>query len=302
MNANVIIIAVLACIAVFTTAYLILLKCNIKKMTKDLAQTREADYNRELRIDLCDRGLVNLATEMNENLSYQKQLKLSYEQKGRQLEQSIADIAHDLRTPLTVVKGNLQMLEGENLSEKGREYLAAGEQRAETLKTMVDEFFELSLLESDDKAVTTETFDLTAFLTDFVLSHEVMIREKGLEPTFNLPEKNVLVKANREMLGRVFSNLLTNITKYAKDTFTLSIKEATAETPSEVLLTNRIADGETPDVDHIFDRTYRADKARSDGSAGLGLAIVKLLMEKMGGAITAAIEEDNLFFTITFAK
>ncbi len=65
---------------------------------------------------------------------------------------------------------------------------------------------------------------------------------------------------------------------------------------------NRISDGQAPDVDHIFDRTYRADKARSDGSAGLGLAIVKLLMEKMGGEITADIEDNNLIFTISFAK
>ncbi len=282
-------------------AHIFLLKRNIKDITSELKRNRESSYNREIRLALHDRDTNALAVEINNNLSYQKKLKLSYETKSRELEQSIADITHDLRTPLTVVKGNLQMLTGETLSDKGREYLQAGMQRTDSLKNMVDEFFELTLLESDDRPADTESVDLVGFLTDTIIHHEVMIREHGLTPNLVFPKKRVDVRANREMLGRVFSNLLTNITKYARDSFTLAVEESDSGTPCTVRLMNALLQDQAPDVDHIFDRTYRADRARSDGSAGLGLSIVKLLMEKMGGGISAAIDDGNLTFTIIFA-
>ena len=132
---------------------ILLIKKNIREVRAELKKTKKEDYNRQIRVTLIDKDVEKLASEINRNLDYQKNLKLVTEQSRRQLEQSISDIAHDLRTPLTVVKGNLQMLENENLSPKGREYLEISRKKSETLKSMVDEFFEMSVLESDSKPV-----------------------------------------------------------------------------------------------------------------------------------------------------
>ena len=94
------------------------------------------------------------------------------EQSRRQLEQSISDIAHDLRTPLTVVKGNLQMLEKEELTDKGREYLDISRRKADTLKGMVDEFFELSVLESDSKPAELRKLNVISFLSEFIIEND----------------------------------------------------------------------------------------------------------------------------------
>ena len=301
MNTNDLII--LVCIIILFIAVIILslrlflLRRNIRSISKELENTLSPDYNRQLKIDLSDHELNNLAVIINKNLDEQKKLKLKEERSRRQLEQSVADIAHDLRTPLTVVKGNLQLLNSESLSEKGRQYLDVSTKKTEALKNMVDEFFELSVLESDPTPARLETIDLTAFLTEFLIDHEELIRSHSLEPEIQLPGKEITVRANREMLQRVFENLISNILKYANDSFFIKLADN-----GTITVGNKLKDGVYIDTDHIFDRTYRADKARSSGSAGLGLYIAKLLMEKQNGTITASDNAAILSFRLEFTN
>lgn len=298
-------IIVLFIVVLILLGLLIILKKNIRDVKKELKKTIDEDYNRQLRVTLLDKDMEALASEINRNLEYQKALKLETENSRRQLEQSISDIAHDLRTPLTVVKGNLQMLESEDLSPKGREYLGISRRKAESLKGMVDEFFELSVLESDSKPVEMEKVDITAFLTEFVVENETLIRSHNLSPEISFPEKSIFVQANRAILSRVFSNLMGNILKYAKEGFELGIYEETVAEHGKVCrirVGNNVDDPSAIDINHIFDRTYRADKARSDGSAGLGLYIARLLITKQKGSITACLENGKLYFDIILNK
>ena len=294
-----IIIVVLVLITLMLITRLILIRRNLKEISRELNNTKNEDYNRQLKVTLSDKTVEKLAADMNQNLDYQKSLKMETEKSRRQLEQSISDIAHDLRTPLTVIKGNLQMLENEELSDKGREYLDISRRKADTLKGMVDEFFELSVLESDSKPVELCKLDLIGFLSEFIIENETLIREKNLSPKITFPERTIYVRASKEMLSRVFSNLITNILKYAKDDFELVVEQDDDENAQAVVkVSNHVDDPSTIDIEHIFDRTYRADKARSDGSAGLGLYIAKLLVEKQKGSIQAYINEDLLVFEV----
>ncbi len=300
---NTIVIVVLSLVSIILLGWVIIIKKNVRETRDELRKTKDEDYNRQLRVSLMDRDVEKLVAEINSNLEYQKSLKLEEEKSRRQLEQSISDIAHDLRTPLTVVKGNLQMLEKEELSESGREYLKISSRKATTLKSMVDEFFELSVLESDSKLVELCKLDVISFLSEFVIENETLIRDKNLTPDISFPEKSVFIQANREMLNRVFSNLISNILKYAKDSFELSVfEEESSDKPQQkvcrIRIGNNVEDSASIDIDHIFDRTYRADKARSDGSAGLGLYIAKLLTEKQKGSINATLEDSKLYFDV----
>ena len=295
------IIAALSCLFLFVLALavrLFLIKNDLRRMREELEKTREDSYNRNLRVTFSDKDVEKLAIEINKNLDHQKELKQETEHSRRQLQQSISDIAHDLRTPLTVVKGNLQMLEGESLSEQGREYLKVSSKKAETLKQMVDEFFELSVLESDSKPVELKEIDVIEFLSEFIVENETLIRQHKLTPEIIFPEKAVIVQANRELLSRVFSNLMGNIFKYAKDVFELKVLEEDGK--CKIRMGNRLEDPEAIDLEHVFDRTYRADKARSDGSAGLGLYIARLLVTKQKGSIEAVTEGGKIYFDIVF--
>ncbi len=302
MNIYIICMIILLVVILILLAKIMIIKMNVRNLKEELSKTRKENYNRQLRVSLMDKDVENLAAEINDNLEYQKSLKLETEKTRRQLEQSISDIAHDLRTPLTVIKGNLQMMKKEELSPKGREYLKISEKKASTLKTMVDEFFELSVLESDSNSVELGEVDLIPFLSEFIIENETLIRQNNLTPEISFPKRSVYVRADKGMLTRVFSNLFGNIFKYAKDSFGVTLDDVADAEFAIIRVSNKAENVEDIDIDHIFDRTYRADKARSEGGAGLGLYIARLLMEKQKGTITAFVEDSMLVFEVKIKK
>ena len=293
-------LVILSLLVIYLLVKVITMKSSIRNIRIELAKTKEENYNRQIRTTLNDRDVEKLAVEINENLDYQKNLKLESAGSRRQLEKSISDIAHDLRTPLTVVKGNLQMMRNENLSDKGREYLDISFKKADALKEMVDEFFEMSVLESDQNALELRKIDVPVFLSEFIIENEALIREKNLTPNISLPEKSIYIKADSKSLSRVFSNIFGNIYKYAKGGFDAGVE--VADGSCVITIANEVSNPEEIDINRIFDRTYRADKARTAGGAGLGLYIAKLLVEKQKGSIEAKLEADKLKFEITFAS
>ena len=317
MNIEICFIIVLSLCCLFSLRRWILLRISIKEITNELRKTRNPGYDRLLRVDLSDKNLNELAKEINDNLSFQKKIKLETERRSKILEQSVSDTCHDLRTPLTVIKGNLQLLENEVSSTEGKKYLQISNNKADALKVMVDEFFELSVIESDSKPVELEKIDVTAFLTDFIIENESIIRKKKINPEISFPDKAVNIRASGELLSRVFSNLISNIMKYAVDGFILKVYPDPVTYKNEqpymlasdgecnmyhIRLGNRVKDPELIDIQHIFERSYRADKARTDGSAGLGLYIAKLLCEKQKADVKATLEDDFIYFDLYFLQ
>lgn len=289
---------IVAVVAVLLLIYIVMLKKELKKIKEELEKTKEAGYNRQLRVTLFDRDLTNLAVQLNDNLDYQKHLKQKSEEAEGRWKQSVSDIAHDLRTPLTVVRGNLQMLEREGeMTEKQKAYTAICMDKTDALKCMLDDFFELSVLESDSAPVEMETIDMTTHLVQFIIDHEAIIREKGLQPEIKLPEKSVVVYASEPLLTRMLSNLLGNVLKYAKESFRLTMEIVGDK--CEIAFANRI-DTETLDETRLFSRTYQGNSARTGEGAGLGLYIVKLLAEKQEAEVFARKQDGELVIGICF--
>lgn len=314
-----IVIAILALFCVLLLYHVWNMKKQMRQMREELKNTRDKDYNRYITLQLMDKDLSDLAAEMNQNLEYQQQLKMETEKSELQLRQSISDIAHDLRTPITVIKGNLQMLKSrEDLQDKEKEYLSICSEKTDTLKSMVDEFFELSYLESEDTEVLLKKTDMTEFLAHFILGHEAIILEKGLEPKIELPEKSIFAKVDDQLMTRMLENLFNNILKHASGNFGIALREINLKdsqqttkrngggvsgiNPEEaktscvqIDFSNLVSADENFDLAHLFDRTYRGNKARTGGGpGGLGLYIVKILAEKQNATATAKLQGREL--------
>lgn len=296
-----IIIIVLSLICFGLLCYLLLIKKQIRNITGELKENRKEGYNKQARVQLFDKDLTELTKECNYNLDYQTRLKRKNRLQEEASKRAISDIAHDLRTPLTVVKGNLQLMEQEGtLGEKEQQYLQVCEAKTEELKYMVNEFFELSMLESDMSVAEISVVNITSLLMNVILEHELLIREQGLMPKLNFPEKTLLVQGNDKLLERIFENLLGNIFKYAKEQFSVSLIEETD--CCKVEFSNPIEKENTIDAEHIFDRTYMADCSRHKTGTGLGLFIVKLLAEKQGAKVYARKTEDWLTISLELKK
>ena len=119
-----------AAIAVLTAAVILLLfrlvvmRKNLRIISEELIRNRESGYNRRITVTTLDARLNKTAAEINRTLDYQQELKNDAERAERSIRESVSDIAHDLRTPMTVIRGNLQLIGlDSSLSEKSREYL-----------------------------------------------------------------------------------------------------------------------------------------------------------------------------------
>ena len=286
-------------ICLLLIAYILAIKVQIRFICRDLKQNLDPSYDRQLSVALFDKSLNSLAVAINHILDDQRRLKREVVRSENNLKQSVSDIAHDLRTPMTVIKGNLQMLsQEEHISEHGREYLTICHEKADKLKEMADAFFELTILESSDVSAEIQQVNLTKVLMQFLADSEATIRLHGLEPQIVFPEKTVYIRADEHMLTRMLENVLNNILKYAQDTFRLEIQQGEEE--CTVSFSNPVREGEMPDTQMMFERSYRADASRSGGSAGLGLFIVRLLAERQNAKVEAESERGVLTLNMKF--
>lgn len=292
------IIAALALLCVFLLIRILRLKRQMRNIKDELPLTQKNNYNRQITVSLIDNDLSEMTIQINKNLDFQKQLKIHTEQAERSLKQSVSNIAHDLRTPLTVIKGNLQLLEKEeSISEQGLSYIRVCTEKTEAMKRMADDFFEMSILESERSSAQLSKVNATNALMQFIADNEAVIRTNNLVPDIIFPEKTCFILADEDMLMRMLGNLLNNVVKYAKDAFTVKLE---ADNDCTITFSNRVDPLQQFDTEHLFDRNYRGDKARQGNGAGLGLYIVKLLAEKQGGRVSAERVGDVLYMRIVF--
>jgi signal transduction histidine kinase len=219
-------------------------------------------------------------------LNLKKQSEISNLKLQGDLKQAIISISHDLRTPLTSIIGYIQFCKLDNINEEEkREYLKIAEQRAKSLEMLLNDFYELSLIEYGDNDLKLESLNFSSILKELLLGRYTDFLDKGLEPTIEIPDNNIYVIAEQKALERIIENLLGNTIKYAKDNLNISL---TLEKEMVLLkISNTTEDLNSIDVDKIFDKFYMADENRSGKGTGLGLAIVKSLIEKIDGSIEA---------------
>ena len=240
-------------------------------------------------------GAEELLICLNELLELRQKERADYCRKEQQLRQQIANVSHDLRTPLTSILGYLQLMEGEELSvEKRKEYLSVIEGRARTLQIFIATFYDLSRIEGGELPLEREKVDLARALSDQLAASYEQIEEAGLTMEVDIASNLPSVWADRGAVTRIFSNLLTNALRHGSNTLTARLYREGDQLVSA--FSNRAEDLTQEDAAHVFERFYTADKMRTGQSTGLGLAIVKALAERMGH--TACAQWKDGVFTI----
>ncbi|MEN7342484.1 MAG: ATP-binding protein [Pseudomonadota bacterium] len=233
------------------------------------------------------RSVVNRADELGE-------LSASFNHMASRLEKSrdarrrwVADIAHELRTPLAVLRGEIDAVEDgvRTFNDKMRESLQAEILR---LSNLVDDLHQLSVYDEGSIQVTLSTFDLSATLVASLETANPRFEDLGLTIEREIPS-GLKVRGDKGRLQRVFSNLLENALRYTDSPGRLVVTAQRSE--GDVLIEfEDSAPGVTSDsLDHLFERLYRADQSRSRefGGSGLGLSICKAIVESHDGTIHA---------------
>lgn len=205
----------------------------------------------------------------------------------------IANVSHDLRTPLTAILGYGELLQKEALSEQGREQLKRLNQKSGYMRELVESLFELTKVSSGVEASKTEEIDLLRLLEQTVGLFDDQLTAAGLTVRRHYAQETLPVTTDGARLHQVFANLLGNAIKYALPGTRIHLQVTEADGRCIVRMTNIASYEMDFSPTEITQRFARGDKARSTKGSGLGLAIAQTYTESVGGSFHVEIDGDQ---------
>lgn len=200
----------------------------------------------------------------------------------------VANVSHELKTPLTSIKGFVEtLLEGAlDDKENSRSFLKIVQEHAERLDTLVNDLLVLSNLESKEMALDKKEIDLSLEASKVILGFKSQLEKKHIQIK-NYLSAGLIVRADKNRIGQVFTNLIDNAIKFNKDKGFIKIYSHAEGGKVKITIEDSGLGIPEKDLPRIFERFYRVDKARSRelGGTGLGLSIVKHMVELHGGSV-----------------
>ena len=194
----------------------------------------------------------------------------------------IANVSHDIRTPISVIHGYVETLiikEGTLSPDKKEEYLRLILKSTEKLKRLVSDLFELSKLEARQIKPKTEVFFMADLLQDVSQKYKLMAQERNIILTSHLSSRMPMVNADIAMMERVLQNLIDNALKYTPQNGFVNINMNEQNDQIEIKIENSGEGIAKESISKIFDRYYKEPKNVAAESTGLGLAIVKNILQ-----------------------
>ncbi|MCK1995555.1 HAMP domain-containing histidine kinase [Peribacillus muralis] len=244
-------------------------------------------------------------TLLAQNINYMsKELENKFEHE-RQLESTknelITNVSHDLRTPLTSIIGYLDLLKKGQYDTKiqYQDYLETIYSKSQRLKYLIDELFEYTRLSSPDVKLNLNEVDLTGLLEQITGEYIPIFEKENLNVQKSIPEENICLLMDVEMMVRVYENLFMNAIKYSVKPSEIQISLEVKGSKAVLKVSNKVKKPPVDDLTKLFERSFRGDKARMDNrGTGLGLAISKRIVELHNGVIGAEYKEGWIIFIV----
>ncbi len=230
------------------------------------------------------RTMNELLLEINDLLKRINQQKIEVERQNKALKKMIVNISHDLRTPLTTSLGYLDILTSNDIDEKTKiEYLKIITERLTKLNTLLNSFFELAKVITEENHIDYEKINIISILENSIATFYEDFHQRKRKIDFQAKENIIYLNANKMMLTRVFDNLIINSLQHSKDTLEIEVKQE----KEKIIITFTNPLLEVIDIDSIFDEFYTSDISRTKENTGLGLYIVKEYIEQLKGTVNA---------------
>ncbi|MFC7321491.1 sensor histidine kinase [Halobacillus campisalis] len=231
-----------------------------------------------------------------------KELKEEQKQYEASRKQLIASVSHDLRTPLSSIKGYVEGLEDgvADTKEKREKYYQVIRRKTDQLDRLIEDLFQFSKVELQKLPIQQELIDSQVFLQDVLEEFEMEAEKKGVELSYDKPLPTVTLSIDPERIVQVITNLIDNAVRYG--TKHLDIEAVVSEEGTFQLAVHDDGSGiEADEIESIFNQFYRGEKSRSRelGGSGLGLSIAQSIIQQHGGRLSAQSEpEKGSTFTI----
>ncbi|KHD37666.1 histidine kinase [Clostridium acetobutylicum] len=263
--------------------------------------------NLDYRITLMGEDeLKNLADNIN-SMASELQKRIEKEREAEKTKNDlITNVSHDLRTPLTSVKGYLLLLKDKKYrdSNEFQDFIEIAYNKSEKLENLINDLFEYTKLSNRVIELNKVSICLDELLEQLVEELYVICKENNTEIEKEITEKNIFVKVDGDKMVRVFENLLMNAIRYSKKPGKIKLKVEDQKAYVIVTVENECEHINNQELKKIFNRFYRRDKSRSEatGGSGLGLAISKSIVELHNGEIWAESREETVSFFVKLFK
>lgn len=300
-------IAALVSLCVFLLLQHFRLRSEVKKLTRTTREIRSGNLNLRYRLRTNRQELEELGGELNRLVDY---FQNAYERTGyleEERKRMIANISHDLRTPLTSLLGYMEALQHDAaLTPEEREaFLRIAAGKGSSLLELLQEFFELAKLESDDSIPELRRVNLTELIPDIALGLYPEFVKAEITPVIEIPDTPLFVMGDAACLQRILNNLLSNALRYGRDGKVIGIGLREEADAVWIDVWDRGKGIAAQDLPRVFERLYTGEASRNASlrGTGLGLTIAKNLVEKQGGRITVSSKpNEKTVFSFSLAK
>lgn len=280
-------------ISIFLIIKIIVVKQSIKEIQKDLNFIIKSDTNSLITISTNDIDLRNLTKCLNDKLKLLRKLEIEYKQGNQELKTSITNISHDLRTPLTAIRGYIDLMECDNLTSKQKEYLKYIDEKSVDLTNLTEQLFYFSKGIEDYNKVNKSKVCLNNILESVICSYYNLFKDKNIEPIIDITNNKIIKELDSDMLKRILENIIYNSIKYSLDMVKIVLKDN-----GNIEISNKTINFDSISINKIFDRYYTVENAKK--SNGIGLSIAKQLVELNGGKIKAEYKNNILTIIVKF--
>lgn len=286
-------IGILLLIIVCLSLKIYLMKKSAKEISSSFADKLMTDTNTLIDLSSRDRHMRKLAESINTELRQLYKERRHFQQGDHELKESVTNISHDLRTPLTAICGYLDLLEQEEKSEAVSRYLAIIRERTETLKQLTEELFRYSVIASTSGDLVFETVVLNHILEESISAYYAALKRRNITPCISIPEQKIQRYLNKNAVSRIFGNIISNVIKYSDGDLNITLSD-----DGEITFSNTASKLDDVLVGRLFDRFYTVENGQK--STGLGLSIAKILTEQMSGKISAEYCDGMIIIHVLF--
>lgn len=278
------------------------IQAKIKQINKKLEEILETESDEKIMIFTGNPVLMELGGQINQLLIELQKIKADVKREQISSKKMLANISHDIKTPLTVILGYLEIMRLNNAND---DMLGKVEEKAKQVMGLINQFFTLAKLESGDMDMNLSRININEVCRENVLAFYDILLQKEFEVDLSIPETSIFVQGNKDALQRILFNLLSNVMRYGSDGKYLGVflREEKSSVYIDVVDKGKGIGQEF--VSNVFDRLYTMEDSRSreiQGN-GLGLTIAKNLAERLGGDLSlSSVPDVKTTFTVKLKK
>ena len=286
-----VIIVILFIILLFAIMKIYIMKKSMKEISVSFSNILQSDTNTLITITTKDKDIKKLANEINRELKKLRKQQLQYQNGNQELKRIITNISHDMRTPLTAIRGYIELLR-ENKEEQEK-YLKIIDRKTNELTVLTEQLFDFSKTMDMETKIEKEECCLNELLEEALANDYTIFKENNIEPKVEICAEKVYRNLDKHTIIRIFENILSNAGKYSNGDFKVVLYKE-----GKITFSNKATSLDATTVQKIFDRYFTVENAKK--STGLGLSIAKQLVELNGGNISAKFINQYLIIQIEF--